>query len=659
MIIPLLKRLGKFIDKHKQTFFVVGTLLTWASVIFFKQGGQSLLVHYMWPGLVFVNLFLICRMKKHRNNFTIMHLLAILSVIFFLLTFLTDLSPSDGSLELMNISGGILLAIILSQINWSRKSLMLLFVLMIIFISIVDVWGIILYAGGHPFNRLVGPLIKPYEAFAGFPNLAANLNLTVLIPAFYLFIESLNKKGIHKVSFFIVNILIISSLVLTYSRAAWLSAGLVIAIASVVLLIKYRKNTKESLAFIKSAVLVLLLSLLLVTTLNGVRSLNEQTESIQDKITFQAGDEGSSIDERIASFERGIKMAKSHPLTGVGAGSFNYISQSYEQNFSTLSSYPYGLPIKIIAENGVVVFLLLLAWLILVILKGLRSDQPYIFVMTLTLAALLIHHSVDNNFDFFAASLPFFIFAGIIWPPPAKKSVISNTWLLGFLFILSLSGLAFVTYEGWYGRLYIQGRNAAGSEDHKEAYKKYEQSEAMIFERDAKLAAALSAWELYKNNDQAEWLEKAKNKVLEYMQNENPLDRRGSLLLANINFEQKNYSDCLSWVDNARLIGGENYFETDYYELLCLKGAGEQVRLEEFAVNIKPRLEKYLELLKVNAHMAVLTDNPKFALYILDELKKSDYDGFESLYEEMYETGKSELEKFHQKYGIEAESIYK
>ncbi len=503
MIISLAKRFSQFINSHKQTVFIVGTLFTWATVIFLKQGGQSLLVHYMWPSIVFVNFCLICRIKMFKNNFTILHLLAILGLFFFFITFLTDLSPSDGSLELMNIGGGVLLAIVLSQLTWNKKNMMLFFILMIITVSIVDVWGIVSYATAHPFNRLAGPLMKPHEAFAGFPNLAANLNLMVLIPAFYLLVESLKKKGIHKISFFIVNILIISSLVLTYSRGAWVSAGLVIAITAIVLLIKYRKNKNESLKFIKSAVLVVSISLLFVTAINGIRSMNEETESIQNKITFQAEDEGSSINERIASFERGIQMAKSYPLTGVGAGSFNYISQSFEQNFSTLSSYPYSLPVKIVAEHGVIVFLLLVVWIISIIVKGLKSNKTYTFIASLTLAILLIHHSLDNNFDFFAASLPFFILIGFIWKPAIKKSVINNAWLLGLVLLITLIGLAFVAHEGWYGRYYVQGRNAAGSDNHEEAYKKYEQSEVLIFERDAKLAAALSAWELYKNSDQA------------------------------------------------------------------------------------------------------------------------------------------------------------
>ncbi len=93
-------------------------------------------------------------------------------------------------------------------------------------------------------------------------------------------------------------------------------------------------------------------------------------------------------------------------------------------------------------------------------------------------------------------------------------------------------------------------------------------------------------------------------------------------MLARIDLEQKNYSECLKWMDLSRKIGGENYFETDYYELLCLEGSDEQVKIKEFASNIKPKLEKYLKLLKVNAHMTVLTDNPKFAIKILEELKK-------------------------------------
>jgi hypothetical protein len=53
--------------------------------------------------------------------------------------------------------------------------------------------------------------------------------------------------------------------------------------------------------------------------------------------------------------------------------------------------------------------------------------------------------------------------------------------------------------------------------------------------------------------------------------------------------------------------------------------------------------------------MAVLTDNPKFAVKILEILRKDRYDDFEGLYEETYTTALEEIEKFHTKYGIEAE----
>jgi hypothetical protein len=267
---------------------------------------------------------------------------------------------------------------------------------------------------------------------------------------------------------------------------------------------------------------------------------------------------------------------------------------------------------------------------------------------------LLLHHTLDNNFDFFAASFPLFILFGMIWPETKQKSAIKNSFVLAIIALVCLSGVVFAVHEGWYGRYYIEGRNAAGALDHETGYEGYLKADKLIFPRDARLAAALSAWELYNENDDEGWLEKTQDNAFNYYQNYNPLDSRGPLLLAQTFIEQNNYTDCMKWIREARIIGGENNFETDFYELLCLEETASSDFVNKFINQLEIKLNKYFELLKVNAHMTVLTDNPKFAIKILDKLRKDDLK-FEKLYQEMYNLAVLELEKFHTKYGIEAE----
>jgi O-antigen ligase len=645
-----MKFIKKF-KKEKQIIFIVLILALWASVIFLKYGGQSLLIHYLWPFIVAGSAILLFEKKLLKNKVNWIHLFSIFAILAYLITFLFDLSPSNGSLELINISFGILLALTLSNVKWENKTFKWLFAGIIIIVCLVDLWGLISYAGGHPFNRLVGPLIKPNEGFSGFPNLAANLNLLALLPAFYFFINAHYKSRLISFTVILANIIIVTSLFLTYSRAAWFAAIFILGLSIIFLGIKFWKNRGLIIKYLLHAAFILLLSIALFIGINNIRSYNESIINAGEKISFQSEDQGSSIIERTASIKRSINMAIENPLTGVGAGSFNYISQSYEQNFNTLSSYPYSLPFKILAENGLIAFSLIFIWIVGLLFLALKRSKDYKLIAVLTVITLFIHHSMDNNFDFFAASLPTFLILGMIWPDIKTKSVLKNIWVLIFIGIFTVSGIFFVIHEGYYGLDYIKGRNAAGAGNHELAVKGYEDSLSMFFNRDARIATANSYLELYKSSNQNDHLIQAQNLATDYMLNNNYLDRRGTLILIKTQIEQKNYSKCLDLVNMTENIGGSNNLEIDYYELICTTNLYEKNKL---IVQLIPKLKKYYELLKVNAHMTVLTDNPKYAVKILD-LISDEYPEYLVFYYEMLDLAVLETMKFHNKYNIDAQ----
>jgi len=639
----------KLVRKEKQKIFIIGVLLLWAAVTILKYGGQSLIVHYLWPFIAAGAFVLLFSKTWLKNKVGLLHILALLGLGFFLLSFVFDLTPSNGSLELMNVGFGLVLALILSNEEWKEDSIKWLFIGLILIVCIVDVWAIISYAGGHPFNRLAGPLMKPNEAFSGYPNLLANINLLALLPAFFFFNEIKKESRIVSLGVVLANVIIVSSLILTFSRAAWLSALIVLVVAAVFLFFKYKP--KVLLKYLISGAIVLLLSIGMFLGVNHFRGISEESLSVGEKVSFQAEDEGSSVSERIASFERGIDMAVSSPLYGVGAGSFNYVSQSYEQNFYTLSSYPYSLPIKLVAEHGFITFVFIFTWLVFLWIFGFKKAKIYHTIALLTTLILVLHHSIDNNLDFFSASFPLFLLLGISWPKSQVKSHIKNIAVLILIGIITVTGIIFAVYEGYNGLNYIKARDAAGALNHEVAYNKYIESTSLMFNRDARLAAANSAYELSKFSTQQDWLTNALNQAEFYISTDNPLDKRGPLLTAKIHFEQENYSECLENVYLAQKIGGQNDFEIDYYEIVCTED--EETRKTLYAKAI-PKLEKYLELLKVNAHMTVLTDNPKYAIKIAAIIAEQDFN-HQGLMGELYNTAMKEIEKFHTKYDIEAE----
>lgn len=437
-------------------------------------------------------------------------------------------------------------------------------------------------------------------------------------------------------------------MLLTYSRAAWIAAFIGICIVAFTTFKFKKQSFRPLLAFI--------ISLVLVFGINSLRSNSQQIQSLEEKLVFQSEDQGSSITERVASMKRGLDMAISAPLTGVGAGSFNYLSQSQEKDFETLSSYPYSLPVKIIAEHGFFVFSLLIIWLILIIFPSLKNKNPFVFIGSVTVLSLLIHHSIDNNFDFFAASFPIFLLLGIIWPQQSnkKKEIFGNKFILIVISITTIAGIVFAMHEAWFGRYYIQGRNAAGARNYQEAFDGYGKSQELFFPRDASLAESYSAFELYKEKKESLWLENSINKAMHYYKTDNPIDYQGPLQLAKLFYEQNNYSDCVDYAKQAKILGGENNFKSNYYELMCLSKKGDSGSLNKLIDQLEPLLNKYFELLKVNAHMTVLTDNPRYAIYILEFLSKKDSARFNSLYTKMIEAAKNEYKKFHTLYGIDA-----
>ncbi len=104
---------------------------------------------------------------------------------------------------------------------------------------------------------------------------------------------------------------------------------------------------------------------------------------------------------------------KQHPVTGTGAGSFQFTNLRYRATNLDAATEPHDLPVQFLTETGAVGALLFItAAVTLVFLARRRSDAE--LALSLALPAYVLHGLLDIDWDFVAVSAPVFLVAGAL-----------------------------------------------------------------------------------------------------------------------------------------------------------------------------------------------------------------------------------------------------
>ena len=314
------------------------------------------------------------------------------------------------------------------------------------------------------FTRLPGNY-KPY-GFMTNRNLFGSAQALALPFAIYVFYAGKKTWKIVGASSFAV---IIISLVLSQTRAAWLS-GIAVLIASTILVLIFipalrKKWMLSSLAAI--AVIAAIVSLLIMTDKESslARSVKERAASLAVK-TSSGSEAEVNITERLKLLKKTMTMIGDHPVTGVGAGNWKVMIPSYG-----LDSTVYGkgivapdrvhnMYLQVASETGVpgAIFYfamwLIIAWIGFLMIRNINDNNKKVLLILMLAGFAAI--AVDSLFSFaperIEHSLYMLLMAGIILGLYAKESGTVNIKMNAAKKIVLVPVILFILFNLFLGK---------------------------------------------------------------------------------------------------------------------------------------------------------------------------------------------------------------
>jgi len=251
--------------------------------------------------------------------------------------------------------------------------------------------------------------------------------LAMFIPMLFAFLFLKEKSLTFKTLSFAALLVLLLALVLSYTRAAWLS--LVVAFAIYILyLLKLNKNY-----YILGAVLLLLGAystgnrLMRKLEKNRQDSSSNLTEHVQSISNIRS--DASNL-ERINRWEAAIRMFRKKPMFGFGPGTYAFAYAPYQYSYQkTIISTNAGDKgnahseyIGPLAESGLVGGITFLAIIITTlytavrVIRDTRNDNHRYLLLAATLGMVTyyIHGALNNFLDTDKASIPFWGFTAFI-----------------------------------------------------------------------------------------------------------------------------------------------------------------------------------------------------------------------------------------------------
>ncbi|MBI2639096.1 O-antigen ligase family protein [Candidatus Peregrinibacteria bacterium] len=621
-----------------------------------NRGGGPLLSHLFLTGAA-AAILVICYLKKiqlrRMNSWPILSFAAFF--IFFALSLLASLTPGYDLAWLLLFANAGLLFFIISSLEISEKDLRI-FSIGLIGVAVADTLiGYFIYTQ-TAFPRFAGTFIDLAAPYTSFGNDYADFILLILPLALARFFEK-HRRLTTTVVFGFAAAILFSGFLLSFSRAAWVSLFIVIILAGVWFF--YYKSFPQNFTsprriFMRLAAGILL-TVLLVTALQTVRSRKFQTTPLFYKALFQADEGSASVNERIDFWKGAVKLIAERPLFGSGVLSFKYLYPRYQEKFGANWDHPHNLFLNIGVENGIFAALFFMVFLgsIAVICARFLWKNPGHGILFFLLGSLgaFGHNLLDLNFIVSNFTL-FIVFLAIgAAHARAAKSVQrlhSSIFILRFAMIASLLLVMLGLHEGFYNYHFKKGRAALTSGNLGEATLRLEKSKNLFFQRD--LANYLSAAykKQYESTRDIAWRQKEIRLLRETDQA--TLDAKLLSRLGEIYMDEKKYAEAENLFTRAINLDSSNNLKYYFLFLDAQKKQGKRTP-PGMREKIKNLLAEYITILRFNHHMTILTDNPTYAgkLYDFFSMRK-EREQLDAIWFE-------ELIKFTSKYGKVPKSV--
>ena len=610
---------------------VIGAL--WGTLLFvtLHRGGIPLLSHVIFVAgvlfVVFFGLLGVDRTEKERPLGLVVSCLFFLFFASFILSFFNSIGVNYGVSEFFLFGSALILFTAIQRIRFTEGQREILFK-GILYIAFISTFVGIFYYIRLSFNRFTGTFINPAEDYNGFPNAYGNFLLFILPLSVY-FTATVKRVGERLVQGILLAFFI-GGFVLSFSRGAWISLFSVLIFFCMYASWKKLFLQKEFWKSAGVAAIFITVGIFMAIGLNQARAHNYEINTIGQKASLAADEGSSSTNERLEFWRTSLNIIKDYPFTGTGPGSFKFIYPRYQQTFGMVSDHPHNVFLKLAVENGLITAglfsMLVLAMLMLVFKNGLYASPLFWGVL-----GGFLHNNVDYNLNFASTQILLWAFLGLLigqisdvpsalsLKMPKKKTVLIGITFASFILFL-IAG-----HETYYNKIFRDGRASLEAGNFTEAIPLLEDSLPLIWDRDLPLSLASAYAGVGDSVRAAEAMEEhALSKSIQNAAHVNfygELIEKGNLasacdkfpfaIGANIFVEDVENSCAASIFLQALRYDPQNNLR--YHYNFARTGGLNATKMEEL-------LEMYEDQLSKNAHLTILTENPKYASSLYDLL---------------------------------------
>ncbi len=226
--------------------------------------------------------------------------------------------------------------------------------------------------------------LRAYGSF-GSPNSLGIYLAVLFILGFILYFKTQIPR--YKILVSVGQLLILSGLVLSFSRAAWLSALVGIVSLAVILFLKQREFSRD---FIKQIIFAMGVAVFWVVIFYPV---------FNARFNLQNRLEATSISERKGQYSESLSFVKSNPIFGVGPGVYTFaLSKKYPELVSWQLQPIHNIYLLSIVEIGVVAALFLLVLIVGLARLIFRNSPIYLPFLVVLLASGVFDHWLASMF---------------------------------------------------------------------------------------------------------------------------------------------------------------------------------------------------------------------------------------------------------------------
>jgi O-Antigen ligase len=176
------------------------------------------------------------------------------------------------------------------------------------------------------------------------------------------------------------------------------------------------------------------------------RSFTTSTPTEITQSPTRLGDTGSNF--RWQWWNQAWQGWKRSPVVGTGAGTFQFTNERYRTSSLDQTIEPHSLPVQFLSETGVVGFVLFVASVAWLLVRGRHRPGPQL-ALALALPAYFLHGLLDIDWDFLSVSGPVFLIAGALAVRPSDARRPRPFTLLTAVGLLAVLGLSLVAV--WLG----------------------------------------------------------------------------------------------------------------------------------------------------------------------------------------------------------------